>query len=509
MPPKLNCANCKKRILHRQYLTCSRCKQSFDLACTNAEKLFHLMTQDRKISWSCIKCRMYKMQERTNITPTVQKSKVSVASTSTPKNTADCVLKKSTYSSAEKIVAAPIDSPPVQQQSRTLSNDATVLNYNIPLQNSFDTLSHEESLDGSVFHDNTLNRSCPDLSGIQLNKANIRKDHSVTGDLSRHSLPNINNQIQNIVIEELKEEVRVLREQLLGADNEIQKLLGETYTLRNELSDTRKKCDLYKKLLKGEAPLTPSRTPVNKTKIVKQVIPTAKFTDSDSSSGPASKTCDSEFIDFKVVETKNRSLFNERAAINDLKSGKYNNVSAKNKLLFLSSNNKNKITKIVTDGDYFPNFSFCHYIKPGVGVKHLLEDINSHLTHMTRHDYCVVLIGEDDFKRSNDLVALVQYIRESVKNITFTNLILACPTFICGRPLYNARVDIFNHLLFKDLNNYNKCFYAYDCNSNLKPEMFSMWSGKLSNSGMNNIIENLDYNICCYLNDNSAEFFRV
>lgn len=511
------------------------------------------MDSDRKAAWTCIKCRQNISQQnipqqniskqnisqqKTTSTPTVtrksigtaltsneitkvptdkneecktarqwlRRKKVSTASTSTPKNTTECVVERSTYSSTEDAVAAPTDAvcSPVQRHCNGSSDDVTVINYNIPLRNSFDTLSHEESLDS--LHDDTLNGSCPDLSGGQLDAAKEREGHSLPGEVSAHSLPNLNSQVHNIVVEELKEEVRVLKEQLRGADNEIQILLGETYALRDELSEIRKKCDLYKELLKATAPGSPFRTPVPKTKtnIAKRVMHTAKQTDSGCSSGPDSKISDSKLIKLKPIETNNAHSSKEQPANSDSV-----NMLVKNKLLILSSNKTNKISRLITDNDYFPNFSFCHHVKPGAGVKYLLQDIQSQLRHMTKNDYCVVLIGEEDFKSSIDLEALVQHIRVSVESITFTNLILACPTFVRGKQLYNARVDRFNQLLFNDLYNHNECFYAYDCNSNLSSEMFSVWSGRLKNSGMKSIIENLEYNICCYLNGNSVKFFRV
>lgn len=169
--------------------------------------------------------------------------------------------------------------------------------------------------------------------------------------------------------------------------------------------------------------------------------------------------------------------------------------SSKHKLVMLSANNKNNIVKSIEGNGLFQDFSFCHYIRPRVGLRELLKDMTYHVRNLTREDYCLILIGEEDFINSNDLSALVQYIRESVEKISHTNLILACPTYICGRSLYNSRVERFNQLLFGDLCNHKNNFFAYDCNANLVLDMFSKVSGRLNNSGMKNVLQNLHHNI--------------
>jgi hypothetical protein len=170
--------------------------------------------------------------------------------------------------------------------------------------------------------------------------------------------------------------------------------------------------------------------------------------------------------------------------------------SSKENLLILSCNNKNKIAHIIRDNDIFQNFSYCHHIMPGAGVRDLLKGLKTRLQNMTMNDYCVIIIGEEeDFGGPTDVNALVHHIREVVNSIDFTNIILSCPTFICGRPLYNERVESFNYALFNDLCNHNKCFFVYDSNANLELNMFSARSGRLNNRGMKNIIENLQYNI--------------
>lgn len=71
MAPKVICAKCKQIIRENHYLKCAICKLTFDLSCTNKEKLYNLMSKERKNSWTCDKCKCCK--PRKSSTPKLQK----------------------------------------------------------------------------------------------------------------------------------------------------------------------------------------------------------------------------------------------------------------------------------------------------------------------------------------------------------------------------------------------------------------------------------------------------
>lgn len=160
------CAKCLKKIVDKHFLTCSICKKSYDLICTNSEKLFDLMDKERKTSWSCSKCRKVKSQPRKASTPIPSKKSTAIASTSKQ-------IPKTQYEKTdERLSTAPTQIYPhplqqqLQQQQQQFNgsvDNVTVRRYNVPIRNSFESLSDEE-FDSSIIRNDTLNRSCPNLT---------------------------------------------------------------------------------------------------------------------------------------------------------------------------------------------------------------------------------------------------------------------------------------------------------------------------------------------------------
>lgn len=194
MVPKLTCAHCKKKILEKHYLTCSYCGRSYDLTCTNAEKLYDLMDRERKASWCCVKCRQ---------------SKVSLRKASTP-----IIAKKCTTGATKKICnikpkELPL-SPPVtelQQELEVSVDNVTKRKYNVSVHNSFESLT-DEDFDSALLRNDTLNRSCPDLS------VNYKNE-----------------------VETLKSKIAILQEKLELSDKYSTKLLIENENLSKQLSE--------------------------------------------------------------------------------------------------------------------------------------------------------------------------------------------------------------------------------------------------------------------------------
>jgi hypothetical protein len=67
----------------------------------------------------------------------------------------------------------------------------------------------------------------------------------------------------------------------------------------------------------------------------------------------------------------------------------------KNRICIFSTNKSNKILSLAEQS--FQNFQLCHYLYPNVGVKTLLNDLSLIISNYTKLDYCIILIGEEDF----------------------------------------------------------------------------------------------------------------
>lgn len=106
------------------------------------------------------------------------------------------------------------------------------------------------------------------------------------------------------------------------------------------------------------------------------------------------------------------------------------------------------------------------------------------------NDYCIIFVGEQDLINSDNSINLVNYIRESLLNITHTNKIICVPTYVCGALIYNYKVEMFNNLLTMDMQS-NNYAYIFDTNRDLTLDMFSYHSGKITKYGIKNVFVSL------------------
>lgn len=128
-------------------------------------------------------------------------------------------------------------------------------------------------------------------------------------------------------------------------------------------------------------------------------------------------------------------------------------------------------------------------------TEQLLYDIENKLKTLTMKDFCIILIGEEDFKSSNDYFQLIVDIRVTLQRVNHTNIIVCTPTFQFSfyKNMYNSRVETFNNLLYLDILT-NKHAYFLDSNKNLASDytMFNKRTGILNNYGMQTILKYID-----------------
>lgn len=195
------------------------------------------------------------------------------------------------------------------------------------------------------------------------------------------------------------------------------------------------------------------------------------------------------------------------------------NSSLVRKLCIISSNNKNKILQIAENT--INNFQICHYIYPHSNVIKLMENIGTKINKFTCNDYCVVIIGEEDFTKTRNYYDIIAQMKIILKTIKHTNVIIALPTYRHSEysVLYNSRIEAFNSMIYYDTE-LNKYATLLDSNLNLTCDytMFSKYKGVLNNNGMKNIFQNLklllEKNVCVDKNMNNQQipenrFFRA
>jgi hypothetical protein len=119
----------------------------------------------------------------------------------------------------------------------------------------------------------------------------------------------------------------------------------------------------------------------------------------------------------------------------------------KNKICVISSIRNRKNRSILnTILDAFDKYQCLHFSTPSGGIHELITTLSNHIQGYTRRDYCILMIGEEDFEIRNDYdhFTLVQDIRTALEKMSYTNIIVCTPTYICGAPIYNYRIELFN-----------------------------------------------------------------
>ncbi|KAL0860061.1 hypothetical protein ABMA27_010376 [Loxostege sticticalis] len=164
------------------------------------------------------------------------------------------------------------------------------------------------------------------------------------------------------------------------------------------------------------------------------------------------------------------------------------------KICLLSCNKQNNMLHIARNS--IKNYSeICHYLTPNGNTEELLSGIDKKLTGFTLNDYCIIMIGDEDFRKTRDYISMIYLIRESLKLIVHTNIIICLPTYKCGplKNMFNWRVESFNNLLYLDVMTH-KHAYILNSNKNINYDysMFRRHIGIINDRGMYTIFENLN-----------------
>lgn len=303
---------------------------------------------------------------------------------------------------------------------------------------------------------------------------------SVMSGLRTSSLPDLTENQNDI--EEMKIQIQQLQDQLKSADNEIIRLTQQNTSLSNQVKMQENTINSLKR--------NENKAPKTKNKKRKKSGNMQKGSPSTSLDSNAMENTPTHSTPQKVKEKQTQPSSVSKTKINIKNKSSILSNKNKKKLCIVSSNNKNNILKILEEIELNKEYKCCHYIYTGGGSKQLISGLDSKLEGYTKKDFCVIMLGESDFKQSQQYTALVYEIAEYLKQITHTNIIIALPTYVCGSIIYNCRVEMFNALLAMDAwrNQYAEVF---DSNSDLTLDMFSNLTGKIKDNGIKNIMENI------------------
>lgn len=351
----------------------------------------------------------------------------------------------------------------------TMRSTKTNYKLNISTENSFESLPLDENDDdeeySSIASPHIMNRSCPEIS-----------------------------ECNREVIKELENTIQQLQQKLESADNEIVNLLAENSSLMKLNQKYESKMKTLMQIYNSPIQITPAklnRKSLSRTKLnlgMEKTYSTPTQSDKQKSNLDTTKGDTHSQTPIITTKLKNISKFQNN-----------NELSEKRKICILSTNKKNKIVKIAEN--IIPQqYSLCHYLTPECGIKYLVNNIKTKLYNYTMQDFCVLIIGEEDFKKTTDIQVLLRYIRKALQEIKHTNVIVCAPTYKITpySNLFNWRVENFNNLLNLDATN-NEYAWILDSNQNLTYDdrTFYKQNGSLNNFGMTILITDL----CQLMND--------
>lgn len=455
----LNCKKCRKPIVNKQFLKCSVCENNFHVDCTNVSfQRFRIMTSDNKKAHRCDPCFIKSKSSSTAHEPfqlSLQNSSTqscqSVRETSTPLSNAETTLFSSQGSAS------------IQELDYVTQRDKCRVN--IPTNNSFAELNEYEEF------------SSPTSSPV----GNTQQSPSKLG---------FNTEYKE---KELIEKIYGLETKLKSAEIKIDKLARENITLTKKIT----KCENRNNpVLKTEHRNAPEKNikildlerKINRlsNELIKAQEEIAKLNEIllQNIKKNTSLTQPTRYEDTNIsFQEKNNNM------------GKHCNYTAslgkRRKLCILTNNPKYKITEIMHTDDFYGEFEICHYIYTSGNIETLTKEIECKVKSFTRNDYCIVMIGDTDFYKSQDCNKLIGLLQTKLEKLMNTNVIVTAPTYICGKPLFNYRVETFNTELYRKLHSLENNIHVFDSNEPLTYEMFSPVTGKLLIKGMRCILRRL------------------
>lgn len=347
------------------------------------------------------------------------------------------------------------------------------------------------------FLENITFRRPRNNSESDVNNSHIRER---TLDDTTNSLPNISDDDDaSEQLKQMREKIENLTLELQSAHEEIAALNIENTKLQTKNDDLIRQNQLLKTVTSSpKSQKTPLRTKSHSNaqlcshKKLHPEIDETKLTATNSEvSGKKQlhkkNTASKARITRKISNTNLNSLMHTQKTQHMEKQPK-TDQQRKPHLCVISGRNNNVLQNL--EDTFAKKFTFCHFSKPAAQINELLMGIETKVCKLTKEDFCIILLGESDIKMNQNYISVIQLLRNTLKKITHTNVIICPPTYICGALMFNYRAEQFINLLYLDVETHKHCWFL-DTNKNLSLDMFSSFTGKLNKYGMRQIINDI------------------
>lgn len=372
---------------------------------------------------------------------------------------------------------------PCKQQE----NANTTTNYEESSFNADDDIPHITGDENVTMRHKKLH-NCVDESLMLEDYINSSEgEETLTDTLSLKTLSPEVNISEEDVLTKLQLQIIQLQEKLKNAEDKIECLTLENDSLKNKLIIMDRKIDHLEKNKTNDESSKKTVTDIGHQTVLDRT----------------------QSISVKQRETKaDPRVGNNRVMNKDSVCAESHSLD-RHKLCLISSHKQcNILSKAKIN--FSNNYDLCHYLMPYCGIKHQLKGLKEKLNGYTMKDYCVIFIGEEDFRRTNDYVDLTILIRNTLLPLNHTNIIICLPTFKIGNltRMYNCRIEHFNNLLYLDTLTHEHV-YLIDSNRKLTYDnsMFNLYTGNINDHGMNTVFLSLTTLIADIENFVNNEFF--
>lgn len=327
----------------------------------------------------------------------------------------------------------------------------------------------------------------------EANKTNESEVSSEILDGTTSSLPDMSNDEIDLT-QQLQSRIETLEINLKSAHKEIETLLLENSNLKRRNEELLEKNELYKKVtyspVKQKSNTPKKKKPLTLTST--QHTQTLQVDIGKKNTHTQTETYFKPLTEKTMGTTHEKVVTLEKQSI--LERSEPKNLNEK-KICILSTNKKHKVLSAAEyNVPINKTFELCHFLTPNVGVKQLIKGLDTKLSKFTKNDYCIILIGEEDFKNPSEHFNLSLSLKQMLQKVNNTNIILCLPThkYYTATNIYNWRVDNFSKLLHLEVQAHKHVF-VFDPNKNgtYDSSMIHKLYGCINNSGMKAIFRGL------------------
>lgn len=197
------CSGCLKKIPDKCFLTCTSCKNQYDLECANVstQRFYNTMTREHKQSWICQLCRCKMPKKDNSNTPVRQREDENTNQTSIENIENKNITMRKTQSNTQKFTF----------NDSSISVDINLLG---------DTIQNESY--------NNLNSETGQEASIQTNLIGIEHFEKLLDKKLKENKQSLISELQTLILSEVNNALCDLKSEMLKRTNALQSELQDT-----------------------------------------------------------------------------------------------------------------------------------------------------------------------------------------------------------------------------------------------------------------------------------------